>query len=156
MQSLLEHYTNSSSSSIKCLTSTLPASWRRNKQMLSAILLHRFESNLAKNLLATSSLTLDTAGSNQKERDHRFNAGCLFFFLQLQYLRKNQQMESFQTVTFSRYKKHHIKGQNNSSTKTGGVKNSRHNNRDVEGQKKQQLKELYIKEQPNYFEQLNC
>lgn len=64
-------------------------------------------------------------------------------------------MESFQTVTFSRYMKHHIKGQSNSSTKTG-EKKSRHNNRDVGGQKKQQLKAAYIKEQPNYFEQLSC
>lgn len=34
-------------------------------------------------------------------------------------------------------------------------KKSRHNNRGVGGQKKQ-LKAVYIKEQPNYFEQLSC
>lgn len=48
---------------------------------------------------------------------------------------KNKQKESLQTVTFSRYMKHHIKGQSNSSTKTGRGKNPG-TITDVGGQKK--------------------
>lgn len=55
--------------------------------------------------------------------------------------------------------KHQVKSQildpSNFPTKKGGKKKkSRHGNRDVGGQKNQQLKALYIKEKPNHFEQL--
>lgn len=86
----------------------------------------------------------NTAGSDQKKRDLQFNVGCLLLSSQPQYSSEKKQMENFQTVTFSRYMKHQVKGHlldpSNFSTKMG-KKTSKHSNRDVGGQKQQQQKQ---------------
>lgn len=65
----------------------------------------------------------NTAGSDQKKRDLQFNVGCLLLSSQPHYSSEKKQMENFQTVTFSRYMKHQVKGHlldpSNFSTKMG-------------------------------------